>query len=176
MQHRNSLTRCRSPAFRNSSSNNDEDSQQAEIDRERRVDQICAWVQGDVPQRTPLGRKMSDYLPALSEVSQPVKPQLSLCLSRGATLYLNSIPQTAHPHVRDIHDAWAAVTKDAINMEGWEPVDEEPIPYEELDRRWDEDESSIDWWAQTDEEIAIIIRVWRLSGSWLDACSLKIQT
>ena len=135
----------------NSSSNNDEDSQQAETDRERRVDQICAWVQGDVPQRTPLGRKMSDYVPALSEVSQPAKPQLSLCLSRGATLYLNSIPQTAHAHVRDIHDAWAGVTKDAINMEGWEPVDEEPVSYEELERAWD----YIDPWEDaTDEEIA----------------------
>ena len=134
----------------NSSSNNDEDSQQAEIDRERRVDQICAWVQGDVPQRTPLGRKMSDYVPALSEVSQPAKPQLSLCLSRGATLYLNSIPQTAHAHVRDIHDAWAGVTKDAINMEGWEPVDEEPDSYEEIGNRWDETD---DGWDETDGEI-----------------------
>ena len=135
----------------NPSSNNDEDAQQAEIDRVRRIDQIKAKLLGDVPQRIPLGRKMSDYLPALSEASQPAKPQLSLCLSRGATLYLNSIPQTAHAHVRDIHDAWAGVTEDAINLEGWEPVDEEPVSYEELERAWD----YIDPWEDaTDEEIA----------------------
>ena len=56
--------------------------------------------------------------------------------------------------MRDICDARAAVTKNAIKMEGWEPVGKEPISHEELDRRWDEDESGIDWWAQIDEEIA----------------------
>ena len=56
-----------------------------------------------------------------------------------------------HTHTqRDIHDAWAGVTKDAINMEGWEPVDEEPDSYEEIGNRWDETD---DGWDATDGEI-----------------------
>ena len=153
MQHRNSLTRCRSPAFRGATlvRTTTRTLNKRRSTEYARIDQIKAKLLGDVPQRIPLGRKMSDYLPALPEASQPAKPQLSLCLSRGATYYLNSIPQTAHAHVRDIHDAWAGVTEDAINLEGWEPVDEEPVSYEELERAWD----YIDPWEDaTDEEIA----------------------
>ena len=59
------------------------------------------------------------------------------------------IKQNTHTQ-RDIHDAWAGVTKDAINMEGWEPVDEEPDSYEEIGNRWDETD---DGWDETDGEI-----------------------
>ena len=103
----------------NSSSNNDEDSPRAGVDRVREVERIKVLILG-VP--TPLGRKMRDYLPALSDVSQPAKPQLSLCLSRGATLYLNSIPQTAHAHVRDIHDASLMWRGGSLSTMKWSPM------------------------------------------------------